>query len=143
MRHGAVSGTGAESGWFAVVLIVGGKGQGKLSYAMKKTGAGPGSIACMPEEAWEKPVFAGLETWLKEQEDPLPELKELLRRSPGVVILCQEVGCGVVPMERTERDWRERVGRVCCFLAERADRVERLCCGISTVLKGEGPWNGS
>ncbi len=125
-----------------MVLIVGGTGQGKLSYAMKKTGAGPDDIAYRPEEAWEKPVFAGLETWLKEQEAPLPELEELLRQNPNVMILCREVGCGVVPMERAERDWRERVGRVCCFLAERADRVERLCCGIPTVLKGEGPWNG-
>ena len=36
---------------------------------------------------------------------------------------------------------REAVGRLCCRLAERAERVERIFCGLPMVLKGEGPWN--
>ena len=40
-----------------------------------------------------------------------------------------------------ERARREAVGRLCCRLAERAERVERIFCGLPMVLKGEGPWN--
>ena len=36
---------------------------------------------------------------------------------------------------------RQAVGRLCCRLAERAERVERIFCGLPMVLKGEGPWN--
>ena len=71
----------------------------------------------------------------------MPVLERLLEDRPDVVILCNEVGSGVVPMDREERAWRERVGRTCCALAEQAERVERLFCGIPTVLKGDGPWN--
>ena len=69
--------------------------------------------------------------------DPLAALEAYLRRRPDAVILCDEVGCGVVPMDRTDREWRERVGRTCCYLAERAERVIRVYCGIPMVLKGE------
>ena len=60
--------------------------------------------------------------------------------NPGVVILCDEVGCGVVPVDPAERAWREETGRLCCELAQKADRVERIFCGLSMVLKGEGTW---
>lgn len=118
-----------------MILIIGGAGQGKLDYVLQKTGYGPAQVARTPEEARTRPVFAGLEDW--------PELDEaaLLEANPDVILICDEVGCGVVPMEKKERDWRERVGRTCCVLAEQAERVERLFCGIPTVLKGDGPWN--
>lgn len=124
-----------------MILLIGGKGQGKLAYALQKTGAAPQDVATAPMDAGSKPILTGLETWLKGESDPMPALQALLKRNPEVVILCDEVGCGVVPMEKKERDWRERVGRTCCALAEQAERVERLFCGIPTVLKGDGPWN--
>ena len=43
-------------------------------------------------------------------------------------------------MDKNERIWREAVGRLCCSLAQRAERVERVFCGLSTVLKGDGAW---
>ena len=117
-----------------MILLIGGKGQGKLAYAKEKTGAA--EAAYTPMDAWSKPILAGLETWLKEEEHPMPALEAYLLAAPEAVILCDEVGCGVVPMDRAQRDWRERVGRTCCALAQRADRVVRLYCGIPTLLKG-------
>ena len=58
-----------------------------------------------------------------------------------MILICDEVGCGVVPVEPAQRARREAVGRLCCRLAERAERVERIFCGLPMVLKGEGPWN--
>ena len=118
-----------------MMLIIGGAGQGKLDYALEKTGYGMEQVARTPEEARTKPVFAGLEHW--------PELDEdaLLAANPEVILICDEVGCGVVPVEPEQRAWREQVGRLCCRLAKRAERVERIFCGLPMVLKGEGPWN--
>ena len=117
-----------------MVLIIGGAGQGKLDLALSLANCGREEIALSPQAAG--PVLYHLEAWLKTEPAPLPALEELLRRNPNVVIVCDEVGCGVVPMDRSQRDWRERVGRTCCVLAERADRVIRVFCGIPTTLKG-------
>ena len=120
-------------------LIVGGAGQGKLAFALVLTGLDEGAVSRRVEEA--PLILAGLEDWLREERDPWPALEALLERRPEVTILCREVGCGVVPLDREDRDWRERVGRTCCALAERADRVVRLCCGLPTYLKGEPVWS--
>ena len=51
------------------------------------------------------------------------------------VVVCREVGCGVVPMDRGDRDRREAVGRLCCDLAREAEAVYRLQCGLAMRLK--------
>ncbi len=52
-------------------------------------------------------------------------------------VIANEVGCGVVPMEAEQRQFRERAGRLSCLLAQRADTVIRVCCGLPQVLKGD------
>ena len=47
----------------------------------------------------------------------------------------------MVPVEPEQRTWREAVGRLCCRLAQRAERVERIFCGLPMVLKGAGTWS--
>ena len=37
------------------------------------------------------------------------------------------------------RAQREAAGRLSCLLAERADTVVRVCCGLPQLLKGEWP----
>ena len=120
-------------------LIVGGAGQGKLAYALEMTGLDRGNVSSQIGDA--PLILTRLEAWLRTETDPWPALEVLLERQPEVTILCREVGCGVVPMDRADRDWRERVGRTCCGLAERADRVIRLCCGIPSFLKGGPQWS--
>ena len=52
-----------------------------------------------------------------------------------VLVLCDELGCGIVPAVQEERDWRENTGRILCVLAARAQTVTRLFCGIAQKLK--------
>ena len=122
-----------------MILIIGGAGQGKLDYVLKKTGYGPEDVARDPETACGRPIFDGLAQWVREHPDT--DLRELLEVNPELIIVCDEVGCGVVPISPQERAWREAVGRLCCTLAAKARRVERIFCGLSMVLKGEGAWN--
>jgi adenosyl cobinamide kinase/adenosyl cobinamide phosphate guanylyltransferase len=51
------------------------------------------------------------------------------------VVVCDEVGCGVVPADPQERQYREEVGRAACRLAGEAERVERMVCGIPVVIR--------
>lgn len=124
-------------------LIIGGAGQGKLDYALKKTGMDHSAVVLDPAQAGDKPILYRLEAWVKAnpEVDHLAVLEELLAANPGIVVLCDEVGCGVVPIAREERVWREAVGRLCCTLAQRADTVERIFCGIPMTLKGDSAWN--
>lgn len=122
-----------------MILVIGGAGQGKLDYVLGKTGLGPEDVARDPVSARTKPIFDGLAQWVRAHPDG--DLDGLLEVNPEVIVLCDEVGCGVVPVEPAQRTRREAVGRLCCRLAARAERVERIFCGLPMVLKGEGPWN--
>ena len=49
----------------------------------------------------------------------------------------QEIGSGIVPLEKEDRIYRETVGRMLCRAVKKADRVERIACGIGQCLKGD------
>lgn len=53
------------------------------------------------------------------------------------IVIATEVGGGVVPVDALQRAQREAAGRLACLLAERAEVVLRVCCGLPQVLKGE------
>lgn len=55
------------------------------------------------------------------------------------IVIATELGGGLVPIDRAEREKREAAGRLACLLAERADTVVRVCCGLGQILKGELP----
>ena len=52
------------------------------------------------------------------------------------IVIATEIGGGIVPADPEEREKREAAGRLACRLAERADTVIRVCCGLPQVLKG-------
>ncbi len=56
--------------------------------------------------------------------------------STKAVVICDEVGSGVVPIEKDARAYRENVGRLCEKLSGSADAVVRMVCGIPVWLKG-------
>ena len=53
------------------------------------------------------------------------------------IILMNEIGSGIIPLEKSEREWREMTGRAGCIIASRAGTVYRVCCGIAQIIKGE------
>ncbi len=116
-------------------LIIGGKAQGKLEYAKKAYSVShiaDGSKCTAADMAGSECIY-NLQEYIRNNcegaECELPELRE------DAVIICDEVGCGIVPMSREERNFREAVGRACIELAERAESVERVFCGIPVRIK--------
>lgn len=67
----------------------------------------------------------------------LEDLAEQL--SAHEIVIASEIGGGVVPVDPEERAAREAAGRLSCLLAQRADTVVRVICGLPQVLKGELP----
>lgn len=111
-----------------MILIIGGAHCGKRDYAAYLGY----DFKQMSNQLDEAPVLYDLQTLLQEYTDCETILPVLRQKQ---VIICNEVGCGVVPVDDRERKWRETVGRVCCVLAREAQKVIRVQCGIGTVIK--------
>lgn len=116
-------------------LIIGGAYQGKLDYARERFHLEAEDLAfyengydttrrclCYLEQAVYDAVAAG-------RPFELPSLRA------DAVVICTDVSCGVVPMDRVQRLWREEVGQTVCALARRADSVTRVFCGLPLRLK--------
>ncbi len=72
---------------------------------------------------------------LKRGEDARDLALRVCRERPDAVIVANEVGAGVVPMEASERAFREAVGRALCVIAQASESVTRAVCGIGVRIK--------
>ncbi|KIR01579.1 hypothetical protein P261_00393 [Lachnospiraceae bacterium TWA4] len=52
------------------------------------------------------------------------------------MLVSNELGYGIVPMDAFDRKYRETTGRICCMIAEQADEVYRVVCGLPQKIKG-------
>lgn len=138
-------------------LYIGGRCQGKAAYVLNKKGLSQKHLLeaeCLPDaSSWleEQLVTEGLEKptdflvlnhlqylikkWLTNGKNPIEEIEIIMSHKPDIIIICDEVGNGIVPIDKEERNYRETVGRTLCFLAERAETVERIFCGIGRRIK--------
>ncbi len=112
-----------------MLLVIGGIASGKRTY-VRSLGYDDDRISQTVDSP--APVLLGLEEILRD--GPLSS-QDLARLRAKEVVVCCEVGMGVVPMDREQRAWRERVGRTCALLANDASQVVRLVCGIPVTLK--------
>lgn len=106
-------------------LYIGGAYQGQLELARAEN---PG--AAIHEDFQE--TIRGV---IARGEDPRSYAGALCEAEPEAVIVSDEVGCGIVPLDAGDRAWREGVGRALCVIAQRSERVVRAVCGIGTVIK--------
>ena len=114
-----------------MMLVIGGHAAGKLDY-IKSLGYSDGDIS---ENASDnKPVLYGLQKLVAQSPENAPSLLPALLNKK--VVVCDEVGSGVIPLERRDRAAREATGRLCVLLAAYADTVVRVVAGIPTVIKG-------
>lgn len=107
-----------------MILIIGGSFQGKKAYAAQI--CGEGTVLADFHDRIRIVLEAG--------ENPETYTRQILADPPAVITL-DEVGCGIVPMEKTERDYREAVGHAGQMLAAAAAEVYRVQCGIASRIK--------
>ena len=113
-----------------MILVIGACASGKLDY-VKSLGYSDQDIANSVLDG-RKVVYNLQNVVFRDPANALGLLDDLLQKE---VVVCDEVGSGVIPLERSEREAREATGRLCIQLAQRASRVVRLVCGLATVIK--------
>lgn len=124
-------------------MIIGGAYQGKTDYVIKKYNIDPdeimdGTIMSL-DKLSELKCINGYHLFVKRLLEngcePIEITGKILNQNPDVIIIMNEIGNGIIPIEKSERIWREQVGKVGCFLAERAESVERIICGQAVMIK--------
>ena len=122
-------------------IIMGGAFQGKTQYATKIY---PGleltdGFNC-PLDEIENCVAVNkfhsfTRRWLLEERTKEALLTMLENNRNLQLLISDEIGYGLVPIDDFEREYREFHGRVMTELAEKADCVERVVCGIPQRIK--------
>lgn len=125
-----------------MVMITGGAYQGKTAYAMRKFGLAETDIAdgsvCEPEALKTARCIRNYQELVKRLGDEsIAYTNELCRVNPNAVVIINEIGCGIIPIEKSERVWRENVGRCGCILASNSRLVVRMVCGVPALIKGK------
>ena len=118
-------------------FITGGAFQGKLEYAEKKYGADDDSsvdaaVSSAEQMAAAKIVY-NLQDYIREHQSGGQCALPVMR--PDAIVICDEVGSGVIPVEKSEREFREAAGRACCELARNAESVEIVRFGLARRIK--------
>lgn len=124
-------------------LIIGGAYQGKQQFAYDQFQLNKGDFldgrTCDYEELSGAKGMHHIQDFIKrfllEVENPIECLLQHWNETTDVILICNEMGCGLVPMVATDRKYRELVGRIQCELAKRADEVYRVYCGIGVKIK--------
>ena len=126
-----------------MILFIGGAWQNKKETALRITGLSPDCVTdgavCGPDEIFHARIIDHFHMYLLEamrrggQAEELAD--KLCEMNPGVCVICNELGCGVVPLDPEERAWREAVGRACSRLASFSLEVYRVICGIPVRIK--------
>lgn len=122
-------------------IIIGGAFQGKTHYATK-TYQGlelTDGFNCPLDEIGNcvavNKFHSFTRRWLLEGRTKEALLTILGKNENLQLLISDEIGYGLVPIDDFEREYREFHGRVMTELAERADRVERVVCGIPQRIK--------
>lgn len=124
-----------------MIMVIGGAFQGKWAYAKEHfwvEGSWIDGENCAYEEIFSCAAIRNFHRFVyrflgNKDLDDLPQ--RLFEENPDIILVSDELGCGVVPIEERDRHFREKTGRLCIVLAADAREVHRVICGIGMVIK--------
>lgn len=128
-----------------MIIITGGAFSGKKDYAKKRFGFSDEEILngenCSLNAVFSAKCIADyqliVKRLLEEKADVQTFTERLCKENPNAVVIINEIGAGIIPLEKSDRIWREETGRSGCLIARNSSEVIRLACGIPTTIKGE------
>ena len=110
-----------------MIFVTGPLYSGKKTYVKTRFGWNDAQLARLAAADVQK-LVTGAETPAQ-----LEALAAQLAQKPAVT--AAEVGSGVVPIDKAQRAQREAAGRLAILLAQQAQEVVRVFCGIPTRIK--------
>ena len=122
-------------------LIIGGAYQGKRAFAETRFQLKPGDIfSCTGEDPdFSYKCLDRLEEFtlacVKAGRDSVAFFRENRERWEDSALILGDISAGVVPVDAEMRAWREENGRLGRYLAEQAESVHRIFCGLEQRLK--------
>ena len=126
-----------------MIFIFGGAYQGKLAYALGRFNLTQddvficdGDDDCLPGN---RKIIYEIDKWilalLKKDIDVEQALRRFIDNNKDAIVICNDISCGVVPVDPLLRKWREAAGRALAALSREADEVVRMFCAIPTRIK--------
>lgn len=126
-----------------MVLVVGGKSQGKTKFAKEMfpefvvldRPSLPELISCEKEIIWDG-FNHTIRNLLEDNSDEeiASQVQEVISKK-SLVIVSDEIGNGIVPLEMIERRYRDLCGKLLIKVASESDEVYRVICGIGQKIK--------
>lgn len=125
-----------------MIFIFGGKSQGKLQY-VKHTFGEKMTVSDLSNTDLENALSGDIiihvqdavRFILQSGADPVEYFGRYLKDLKGKILIGTEIGCGIVPADAAEREWRDQTGWVYQLLSKNAQRVDRVWAGIGQTLK--------
>lgn len=134
-----------------MILYTGGKYQGKLNILLSETGLNDDEVLNLETMKIKSEIsdnlssykaIAYVEEYIRKLSEENLEKDEIVNKvislhkaiNPKYIIVT-EVGCGVIPIKKSERIFREATGEVTTYFAKHAEEVYRVVCGIKTRIK--------
>lgn len=133
---------GFFGGVYKVKLVTGGVFSGKTEFAVSEFGISniKDGVDCDISEVLTAECVKNYHIFVKrlteKNIDPVEFTSKLCSENSDITVIMNEVGCGIVPVEKSEREWREMCGKCGCIIAEKSSVVVRVICGIGTYIKG-------
>ena len=135
-----------------MILVTGGAYQGKRAFAealfIERNPDASCQIRvadgenCAAEDLWNADIADHFHEYVRRFGDELPSPEDfaaaLYGKAPGLIIVTNELGSGIVPALKEDRELRERTVRICTEIASYCREVYRVICGVGILLKGNG-----
>lgn len=124
-------------------VITGMQFQGKLDFAMQLAKASQLDIAdgrnCSLYEIQTKIIVSHFHIFIKrmveEQLSFIEQIDKMLRYNPEVIVVADTIAYGFT-MDEFELRWREQAANAMIYLAQQAQEVYQVICGIGVKIKG-------
>ena len=123
-------------------LIIGGAYQGKIDWAKAQFSIAEEDIFCCEEDraaVLSARCITHLERFalycLRQGLEPASVLENNQNLWENSILICNDISCGVVPLDAETRAWREACGRMLGMLSRKAETVTRIFCGLPQRLK--------
>ncbi len=125
-----------------MILVFGGSYQGKLDFVKENFLLKDEDIATCIEDIklnLSTKCIYKLEDFVYACARENVEAKEVLmackEELEDKILVMSDVSQGLVPMDPLDRAYREMAGRTLVYLGQKADKVIRIFCGLSQVVK--------